>query len=240
MKTHPFLFAVAALAALTCLPMASRASEDLVLPSIVTPDDTFNISVAGFSSTDNSGVYLVTPITATFNGLGTLGAQTFGGYALGGQNVTVTTTEAISDGNITDSIFLSVPTNFIPAGTTTNTGAVINEIELDMGNYNAGTNTLDFTPAITGTPTYTYSTQFAVSNTVGIFNHATLTNGNTSLYYYEGNSTTNPGGFSQFAPSAFGFSMTYAVPEPSTYALCALGLAGGATVLLRRRRTACA
>ena len=115
----------------------------------------------------------MSPITATFNGLGTPGAQTFSGYTVDGQVVTVTTTQTISGGNITDSISLSVPSNFIPAGTTTNTGAVINDIELDMGFNNAGTNTLDFTPAITGTPSYAYSAQFATSFTVGFGDLAT-------------------------------------------------------------------
>ena len=227
------------IAMLLCMPGASAVSvTQFPLPSVVTTNDTFQMAILGYNTSETTAVYLVTPITPTFNGAGT--AQTFTGAALGSQTVTVTTTQTITGSNVTDSLSLSVPTNFIPTGTTTSAGNVINGIELDLGFNSAGTNTLDFTPAITGTPTYTGSAIYGAANTpLTLTPQPTLTNngnGTSSLSFYEAVQTTNANGLSQFAIKQFNFSMTYAVPEPSTWALSTLGLVGCATVILRRRR----
>ena len=251
MKKRAFLFSSVTLLALFAFSPGAKAghgsefSLPAVQPAAVTPLDTFTISVAGFNTADNTagnqtGVLLTNVLTVTFNGLGAAGAQTFANGAAGSQTVTATTTQTVGATTTIDTIALSVPTNFVPTGTTTSSSTVINDIELDMGEFNGGTNTLDFTPAITGTPTYTGSV-FYSGGTLTLTNQAatsTLTNGGASLAYYQALSTTSTAGLSQFTIKQFNFSITYpnAVPEPSTWALCALGLAGCAGVVLRRRR----
>ena len=232
MKKITFLCTFVATGAL--LTLSAFANPSLESPSVVTPADTFNIAVGGFNSTSGSGEFLTSQLTATFTGTGV--AQTFTSAAFNNQTVSVFTTQTIGATTTTDSISLSVPTNFIPAGTTAPDGSVINDIELDMGELNAGTNTLDFATAITSTPTYTGSILYS-GGTLTFSPTPTLTNGNASLAYFEGINTTATAGLSQFAITRFNFSITYAnVPEPSTWALSILGLAGCAGVVLRRRR----
>ncbi|MGI8436646.1 MAG: PEP-CTERM sorting domain-containing protein [Chthoniobacterales bacterium] len=203
------------------------------LPGAVVPADTFNIAIVGFNAA-NTGAFLVSPLTATF-GM----TQTFVGAGPGGQTVTVTSSETINGAMTTDTVTISVPTNFVPTGTTIG-GTPVTLLEMDLGGYNAGTNTLDFLTPVTS-PTYTGSIQysggtFALNPTP----NTVLTNGNMSLKTAEG---VNAGGsdLSPLAIRSFTFTATYAtVPEPSSIAL---GLIGGTGLLLaltvaRRRRLA--
>lgn len=248
MRKQTLLFPLIAVAALCAfLPRAGAKStaefslpQVVPQPAIVTPVDTFNISVAGFDSSGTNGVYLIQPITATFGVNSTIAATGAGGA----QTVTFTSSEAIGATTTTDTFTISVPTNFIPTGTTNSAGGVINLIEFDFGGYTAGTNTLDFaTPLFS--PTYTGSLLFSggtlTLNPANLAANAQLTNNNRSLADAATISTTATAGLSQFAIRSFTFSVTYNnVPEPSTYALCALGLAGFAGVVVRRRRQALA
>lgn len=234
MKKHSFLAALTAVATLAGFLPVTRASGDLLSPNIVTPNDTFNIAVVGYNTTEQIFYFAVSPLTVTFTGTGV--GQTFAAAGPNGQTVTVTTTQTTAGGNITDSISIGVPTNFVPDGTTTASGAVVNNLRVYMGYDAAGTNTLNFTPALTGVltfaGTYTYNNGTFALNPV-----VTLSNADTSLAYREGVTTTNTTGISPSLVRAFSFSITYpAVPEPSTWALCALGVAGGAGLVLRRRR----
>ncbi|MEP6955729.1 MAG: PEP-CTERM sorting domain-containing protein [Chthoniobacterales bacterium] len=192
------------------------------LPDIVVPADTFNIAIVGQNTV---AAFLVSPLTATF-GI----TQMFPGAGMGGQTVTVTSSESFSGANTIDTITISVPTNFVPAGTTIG-GNPVTAVFLNLGGFNAGTNTLDFATPVVG-PTYTGSIQFsggtfaldATTNTV-------LTNGGMSLRTAEG---VNAGpDASAFAIRSFTFTATYAtVPEPSSFAL---GAFGAVALLLRKK-----
>ena len=197
-------------------------------PDVVVPLDTFNIAVVGFNAAQ-AGAFIVAPLTATF-GM----TQTFPGAGLGGQTVTVTSSESFSGGNTIDTITISVPTNFLPAGTTIG-GTPVTVLEMDLGGFNAGTNTLDFLTPVTG-GAFTGSMLFS-GGTFTLTPTVQLTNGNMSLAAAEG---VNAGGgdLSPFAIRSFTFTATYAtVPEPSSVGLGAAGVI--ALLLLRnvfRRR----
>lgn len=87
-------------------------------PTAVTPGSTFGIAVTGFNFNDPSdGIFLTNVFNPVF---GT--TQTFTGGGLGG-NVTVSSSQVIGTTTTTDTFTISTPTNFVPAGTTTNGGA---------------------------------------------------------------------------------------------------------------------
>ena len=210
--------------------IAASPARATTNPSIVVPADTFNIAIVGFNAA-MAGGFIVGPLTATF-GI----TQTFVGAGLGGQTVTVTSSESIGATTTTDTITISVPTNFLPAGTTIG-GTPVTLLEMDLGGYNAGTNTLDFlTPLVS--PTYTGSMIFSGGTfTLNPTPSTVLTNGNMSLKTAEG---VNAGGsdLSTFAIRSFTFTATYAnVPEPTTVALFAIG-GVGCLVAAKRRRAA--
>jgi hypothetical protein len=205
---------------------APGSQFDAPLPDLVVPADTFNIAIVGFNSV-NSGAYLVSPLTGTF-GL----TQTFPGAGLGGQTVTVTSSETFNGLNTVDTVTISVPTNFIPTGTTIG-GTPVTLLEMDLGGYNAGTDTLDFLTPVVGA-TYTGSLLYSGGTlTLSPAANTVLTNNNMSLYTAEG---VNAGGsnLSPFAIRSFTFTATYptVVPEPSTFALGAFGIGA---LLMRKK-----
>jgi hypothetical protein len=193
--------------------------------------DTFNIAVAGFNA-NNSGSFLTAAVDPVF---GT--TQTFTGDALGGQTLTVTSSEVVGATTTTDTISISVPTNFAPAGTLVGAspGGAVTEMEADLGGYNAGPDTLDFASnvsnaTVTGDMIYSGGSFALAPAGADVF-----TNGGMSLATAEG---VNAGGsnLSSFAIHEFDFSITYpnpAVPEPATAGFL-LSVAGAA--LLRRKR----
>lgn len=216
-------------AALTALAtMGSNAHAQVV------PASTFDIAVVGFNST-NSGSFLTASVDAVF---GT--TQTFTGVAKGGQTLTVTSSETIGATNVTDTVTISVPTNFAPTGTTVGSPAgPVTSMEADFGGYNAGTDTLDFafpepslaTSGVTGQMLFSGGMTFALSPQGNV----QLSNGNMSLEDAEG---VGAGGsdLAAFAINSFSFTFTYpvtAVPEPTSLAL--VGLFTGAGCIWRRR-----
>ena len=149
----------------------------------------------------------------------------------------LTSTESVTATTTTDTISISVPTNFAPAGTESANGGTPTRVEFELGDGNAGSNTLDFlTPLYS--PTYigtgTYGNQTSTFDPTG---QVTLSNNDTSLSVYEGLYTENRDNIDAYNVRAFSFSVTYAnVPEPSTWALLGLGAVGVGVVALRRRR----
>jgi hypothetical protein len=238
-------YTVGCIATIACFVALSSADASVLIdngsawsmgtlpnPSLVTPNDTFNICIVGFNAT-NTGAYLVSPLTATF---GT--TQTFAAAGLGGQTVTVTSSETVGVSTTTDTITISVPTNFAPTGTTIG-GTPVTVMEMDLGGYNAGTNTLDFLLPVTS-PTYTGFMTYSGGNfslSSSAVANSVLTNSNMSLKTALG---VNAGGsdLAGFAIRSFTFSVTYAtVPEPGSLALCLVGGLGLLVGVQRRRRS---
>lgn len=185
----------------------------------VVPGDTFSVGVIGFSDAD--GIYLVSPLTATFGSM-----QTFTGAGPNGQDVTVTSSETIGATMTTDFVSISVPDNFVPAGTTAG-GEPINFIQFDLNTDNTDPDGLDFLQPISGA-TYAGSLIF-FGGPLALSPQVTLSNANTTLGMSEAAQTLDGSDFSPALVRGFTFSVTYAnpvapsVPEPASWALMIAG-----------------
>ncbi len=225
------------LAGLTAVPSA-RAVVSLEPASVVT-GDSFSVEVIGYNTSNpGANIYLINQyLMPTF---GTIAA--YGNSALNGQTLVVNSNEYVSGGTTTDYVSLSVPSNFVPAGTKDNAGNTLNAIQFSLGIGFGGTNPLDVNPAIltyTATGSVTFNS-FGVNTSNGVPLNSTLSNGNHSFSTF-GTVFATPltADISNNQVTSFSFTLTYAsVPEPSTYAAVALGL-GGLLLVVRRRR-ACA
>ena len=171
-----------ALLGLTALPL-NQAKAALADPAAVVTNDTYSIEAVGFNTTTPSGdILIIAPNLPTTFGT----TQAFGNSALpltpGGSNyqtLTVSSNESTAAGVTTDTISLSVPTNFIPAGTKDNNGNLINAIQFSFGNYLGGTDPLDFSLASSN---YTVTTSITTNGAVvpgG--SSSTVSNGGLSL-----------------------------------------------------------
>ena len=232
------LFSLAAAAVLALVaPITSSAS--LAEPSLVVPGDTFSLAVTGFSFSDNQdGIFLTPAITATF---GT--TQTFAGSGpTAGQTITVASSEVVGATRTTSTISISVPTNFAPAGTVTNGGAPIGVMFFDIGQFNGGTNGVNFalpitSPAYAGSLLYGAGAGTTLDLSSSAATNAALTGGGTIFADSVG---VNAGGtdLSGFAVRRFTISVSYAnvVPEPSTFAFVGAGVVGLGMVLRGRSR----
>jgi hypothetical protein len=207
-------------------PIASLVAVE-TRPQIVTPLDTFDIDVVGFT-TAGSGAFLAGPFDATFGV-----TNTYAAAALESQTVTVVSNEVIGLTTTTDTITISVPTSFDPSGTTLG-GSPITSMQAEIGGYNAGTDTLDFALPVsgataTGYTVYSTNTQFNLSPQV------TLENGGSSAEAVEG---LNAGGADlgayNFHNFTFAISYPTAVPEPTSAAAVLVGIAA---VSRRRKRS---
>ncbi len=215
---------------------SSRASVVSVEPSVVTPtNDTFSFRVVGYNTSfPAQNIYLTQPVDFAFST-----TASYPGFALNNQSLTVSSTQYLSGNNVVDFFSFSVPSNFVPAGTTDNGGHTLNAIQFSIGNYLGGNNPLNLSPAIsnatvTGTVTFVFNgatTSGAVPMTT------TLDNGGTALSTFGAVfATPSTADISNNQITAFSITVTYAVPEPSTYAMLALGTAGLFMVVVRRRR----
>ncbi len=194
----------------------------------VIPSDTFDISLVGANAA-NQAAYLVSPIDATF---GT--TQNFAGAGLGGQTVTITSSEVVGATTTTDTISISVPTNFDPTGTTI-AGSPITQMQSNLGGSFAGTDTLDYQTPLNPTTTVFAGSATYSGGILPLTPGDTLTNGNMSLAMVEGLSSA--GDLAPFTIHNFTFTVTYpnvAVPEPSSLAL--LGIVGLAPMARRWRK----
>lgn len=235
------LAALLGLVGLTALSNA-RAVGFVADPAVVTPADTYSIEILGYNTTTPSGNFyaIANNLTPTF-GL----TQTYANSTLvAGQVLTVTSSETVNGGTVTDSFRISVPNTFIPAGTVDNNGNVVNALVFSIGNYyipTGGTaNTLDFTlPLTPGSTTLTGTLGYTLNGTpgsLGLTQNPQYSNGNRSLSNAEAGQTPNGGAISQYNPNSFTLTVTYPVPEPSTTAAVILGAGALLWITVQRRR----
>ena len=125
------LSALLGLATLALLPAAHAASY--ADPATVNTGDTYSIEILGYNTTTPSGNFyaIANNITPTFGSTQTYTNSTL----VSGQVLTVTSSETINAGTVTDSFRVSVPTTFIPAGTVDGNGNVVNALVFSIGNY---------------------------------------------------------------------------------------------------------
>ena len=241
-RAHLGAACTVALLGFVALPV-NQVKASLADPAAVTTGDTFSLETIGFNSTAPSGdIYLTqTNLNPTF---GT--TQTFANAALGGQTLTVTSTESINAGITTDTIAVSVPTNFLPAGITDNNGNVINELAFSIGNINIPTggtpNTLDFSTAVTNA-TVTGTVVFnlnGVTTATGLTQNPVFSNGNMSFSDREDvQSASTTTSISGNDVTGFSITLAYAaVPEPSTTGAVLLGAGSLLGLAVYRRRSA--
>ena len=235
-RTRSGLLCLTTLVGLTAFAATPSAhAVTTIEPASVVPGDTFSFEVLGYN-TNNPGenIYLTNQfLMPTF---GTTAAYL--NSALNGQTLVVNSNQYVNGSTTTDYISLNVPTNFVPAGTKDNAGNTLNAIQFSLGIGFGGTNPLDVNPAIsayTATGSVTFNT-FGVNVSSGVPLNSTLSNGNQSFSTF-GTVFATPltADISNNQVTAFSFTLTYtSVPEPSTYAAVALGVAGLFLVMRRR------
>ena len=228
--------AIRVITLLGCSGLAAFTTSKAAVPTVV-PGDTFSIEVVGYNTSEpQDDIYLVDPTLSPVFGTTTRYPKD----ALGNQRLTVVSSESTDGTTTTDTVSLSVPKNFVPAGTVDNGGEPINAIQFSIGTYLGGTDPLDLTSAAS----LDNATQAVVFKFNGVLSSgsapatATFSNGNTSLSAF--GQTTTTGDISQDDVKGLSLTITYAaVPEPSTLGAVLLGAGGliGWTAV-RRRRTA--
>jgi hypothetical protein len=169
--------------------------------------------------------------------------QTFTGDALGGQNLTVSSSETIGAITTTDIITISVPTNFDPSGTTVGSPpSAVLDMETDLGGYNAGADPLDFSSPLVNLSVIGFMTYSGGTFPLNPGVNDILSNGNESLATAE---TVGALGqpLSGAAISSFTFEISYdnpvsTTPEPGTLSLVGTAAAGFLTLRRRLLKTA--
>lgn len=224
-----------ALLGLAGLAVPTARAVTSIEPAGVVSGDTYSLRIIGYNTAyPSQNVFLTFPFDATF---GT--TASYANYALNGQTLTVSSTEYVSGNTVNDFFSFSVPSNFVPTGTTDNGGHALNAIQFGIGIYTTGTNPLDLSPAISSygnTGSVTFVNQGATTSGAVPMN-PTLSNGGTAFSTYgQVNATSADISASQI--TAFSITLTYAVPEPSTNAAIALGAVGLFLVVKRRRSRA--
>ena len=222
MNKYSFLFTVAANAAvLACMPAAEAGTplKGSPAPSLVTTGDTFDFDISGYNNAGTVG-YLLTPRETTTFGT----TQTYTGASYDDQNITVTSSESVGVRTTTDTVTVSTPTSFLME--TTVNGYTITQLQLDIGNANAGKNTIDYALPITS-----YTATGSVANQTSsatLTPTTTLSNNNESVAAAEGISFGAGNPAADYAITSFTYSITYpTVPESSGF-----GLIGGVVGLL--------
>jgi MYXO-CTERM domain-containing protein len=216
---------------------------------LVATGNSFDVAVVGFNLQNSSGGYvvndaafLVGPYAPTFGVTATEPLATSDG-----ETATITSTETAAGGKTTDKVTVTVPTAFVPSGSTFSDGDVINEEDLEIG-FAAGTKALTFSvpvnTAITasGTGVYTYggashTYQFkgASAPYTELSTDHTMLSADEGLSNFTDTTGDTPADLTYLDLRSFSFTFSYAtpaVPEPGT---AGVGLAVAGAALMRRR-----
>jgi hypothetical protein len=209
------------------------------LASVATPamagaltGSTFDIDIAGFNSTGTAGAYVVSPLQVAFGS-----TQVFDGAGINGQDITVSSSETVGATTTTDTIIISTPTNFLT--TATINGTTISDLQLDLGDGNAGGVGIALTTAILSSS----ATGFLLYNSgatmfgLGPANDSST----TSLSGAEG-VLYGSAAISALDVNEFEIAFTYAnpvapLPEPDSFGVFGAGLMGLLMLGQRRRLT---
>ena len=167
--------------------------------------------------------------------------KTYTGGGVDGQDITITSSETVGLNTTTDTFTVSTPSNFIKDDSLG--GNVINALQFDLSDANSGT-----TPVLVVLPITTYtatgSTVYLINNTETLTPTTTVPSDGSSYSAAEGvnsGSITKP--IDGAAVQSFTYSITYAtlplsVPEPSMWAMLAIGTTTAVLVIRRRGKTA--
>ena len=223
-------------------------------PATVATGNSFDIAVIGYDITNsssgfavNDAAYLIGPLVPK---VGT--TLTDPNATSDGETATVTSSETVSGKNTVDKITFSVPTRFVPVGSTFTDGDVINEEDLEIG-FGAGTTGLTFSlPVTTGVAasgtgilnyggakhTYTFSVARGSAPYTQLNATDTMLSADEGLDAFADSPTDyTAADLTAYNLSSFSFTFSYttpvAVPEPGT---AAVGLILGLGLLRRRNR----
>jgi hypothetical protein len=210
---------------LSCL---AAFGSTLARANVVTADP-FSISVTGGYGTNSASSHpLTTQLNCLFGSTGTFPSSGFGGQA-----VTVTSSEMINEFNyIVDTITISVPNSFLPAGTTAPNGEFYKSIHLHIGDADSGNLALNFSSPV---DLVQYSDYWLnnVTGDVPFDVQQTFTEGNT-VWTTSSGLTAGGTDISAFDFDTFTVVLTYRnAPEPASLSMLALA----ALPMMRRRRT---
>jgi hypothetical protein len=231
-STFAFRLAVAATLALLAGSSPARAGKDFN-PELVSPGDMFSFDVAAYntSTMPTTAEYAVDPDDVAF---GTTAMTT----GLGGDAVSITSSETVGAMTTTDTFTVSTATNFAPVGQTIGASMLpITGLQFSIGidaTYGDPVNVVLPITSYSATGSTIYGT--GTGTTVNLSPNTTVAGGGESYTMYEnisdGGTTLNALRFHSFT-----YTITYdtlPVPEPSAMVLCGLGLIGCALWALRR------
>ena len=223
--------------------LASFSTTQAAVPTVVS-GDTFNIELLAYDSAAPKGDFyaIQTNLQPAFVS-GT--SQTFSGDTLDGEDLTISYLETVTGSTFTDTITLSTPTTFLPAGTTDSNGNVVDSLEFAIGNYiepKGGTdNALNYMSSlpdlsgltITGTVSGSFGT-FPITTSQITSKEGPANKALSSVYSVSTNNGTDIGALNV---NSFTLTITNAVPEPTTTGAVLLGAGGLVGFMVVRRRS---
>jgi hypothetical protein len=184
----------------------------------------------GIAVVSEAGYFVVSPLQVAFGS-----TQVFDGAGIDGQNITVSSSETVGATTTTDTIIISTPTNFLT--TATIDGTTISDLQLDLGDGNAGGVGIALTTAILSSS----ATGFILYDSGATMFSLGPTNDSstTSLSGSEGVLYGGPS-VSALDVNEFEIAFTYAnpvasLPEPDSFGVFGAGLMGLLIVAQWRR-----
>lgn len=218
-------------------------------PDAVLSGSTFDVAVDGYDTTNlgngmgfalNDAGYLIGPFTPTFGQTLTIPDATSDG-----ETATITSSETIGATTTTDTVTVSVPTRFVPVGTTFSDGDIINEEDLEIG-FDTSSDGLTFASPVTGGITATGTANYEVGGLSEQFTFSagdvyteldptdTILAADEGIETFTDDTDETAADLTSYNISSFSFAFTYpnpSVPEPSSGMV---GLMIGLSMLRRR------